>query len=330
MNNAETLTRFVRSFSRLRVIAIGDVILDRYWWGDANRLSPEAPVPVLLKRRVSLLPGGAGNSAANAAALGASVSLIGVIGVDREAEELCAAITERGIAAAGLIACHDRPTTTKTRLIAGHQQLLRVDEEHTTAVDGDLSGRILARFRQELDNADLVIASDYAKGLLTSELLTQVISTAALLRRPIFIDPKGEDVSRYSGATYLKPNRRELGILVGQSLNDHEQTLRAGRELVRRLSGSNLLVTEAGDGMSFFGADGSELHTPSHARQVFDITGAGDTVISAFALAVASGASVFQAMTIANVAAEITISKLGAATVTPDELIEALTRLHET
>jgi rfaE bifunctional protein kinase chain/domain len=326
VKTAENHDRLVRSFSRLEVIAIGDVILDRYWWGEASRLSPEAPVPVLLKRRVTALPGGAANAAANAAALGARVELMGVVGEDGAAQELRYAVAERGIRAGALISSPGRPTTTKTRLIAEHQQLLRVDEEETSAIDGALVERVVAGFREHVGTADAVIVSDYAKGLLTEDLLTQLIREASRAAKPLFIDPKGHDALRYRGVAFLKPNRLELGILVGRAVKNHNDTLAAGRELRDALAGTNLLVTEAGDGMSYFGAAGEEFHVTSETQQVFDITGAGDTVIAAFALSVAAGAPIPEAMRVASIAAAISIAKLGAATISPDELCEALAR----
>ena len=314
----------VSSFRLLTVITIGDVILDRYWWGEASRLSPEAPVPVLLKRRVTALPGGAANAAANAAALGARVELMGVVGEDGEAQELRRALAERAIDAGALISSPDRPTTTKTRLIAEHQQLLRVDEEDTSAISAAVAERVLAGFRERVRAADAVIVSDYAKGLLTNDLLSELLAEAKRAGKPVFIDPKGHDALRYRGAAFLKPNRLELGILVKRPVKNHTDTLSAGRELRDMLGGTNLLVTEAADGMSYFGVAGEEYHVTSQTRQVFDITGAGDTVIASFALAIAAGAPVPDAMRIASIAAELTIAKLGAATVSPDELSKAL------
>ncbi len=324
MRAVESRSGLVEAFSSLKIIAIGDVILDRYWWGEASRLSPEAPVPVLLKRKVTALPGGAANAAANVAALGARVELMGVVGEDPEARELRGALAEKGIGVAALVSSPDRPTTTKTRLIAEHQQLLRVDEEETSAIDGLLAARVLQGFAEQLSTADAVIISDYAKGLLTGDLLSHLIAEANRAGKPAFIDPKGHDPLRYRGANFLKPNRLELGILAGRPVRSHEDTLIAGRHLRDLLGGVNLLVTEAAEGMSFFGAAGEEFHVPSHSRQVFDITGAGDTVIASFALAVAAGASIPDAMRLASLAAEITIAKVGAATVSPGELNQAL------
>jgi D-beta-D-heptose 7-phosphate kinase/D-beta-D-heptose 1-phosphate adenosyltransferase len=326
-NGVERRDGLVQSFARLDVIAIGDVILDRYWWGEASRLSPEAPVPVLLKRKETALPGGAANAAANAAALGARVELMGVVGEDREAHDLRYVLAEKHIGTTGLISSHTRPTTTKTRLIAEHQQLLRVDEEETDAIDAALAERVLGAFRERVDKVNAVIVSDYAKGLLTDYLLRELVRETTRAGKRIFIDPKGHDLARYRGASFLKPNRLELGILVGRAVKNHADTLVAARELRDRLGSTNVLVTEAADGMSYFGAEGEEFHVSSETQQVFDITGAGDTVIASFALAVAAGASIPEAMRVASLAAEITIARIGAATVSPSELSEALRRV---
>ncbi len=196
-------------------MVLGDVILDWYWWGQASRLSPEAPVPVVRKQRTTLQPGGAGNTAANLAALGARVSLFGVTGTDSHAEELKAALKACGVDTGGLVDDHSRPTTTKTRVIAAHQQVVRIDEESTEPISAFLADAILASVKQSIGEADAVVISDYAKGFLTPRLLKGVIGEASRTGKRVFADPKGADATRYRGAFLLKPNRLELGLLTG-------------------------------------------------------------------------------------------------------------------
>jgi rfaE bifunctional protein kinase chain/domain len=307
------------SFRAQRVLLVGDLILDRYWWGTASRLSPEAPVPVLLKQRATFRPGGAANAAANVAALGARAELIGMIGADEAGEELRRVLRVEGIGEEGLVVVPGRPTTTKTRLIAGHQQLVRVDEEECGPVTGVVAEQVLQAVGARLAGASALLVSDYAKGLLSREMVQALLGRAREAGVPSFVDPKAMDWERYRGATYLKPNRGELGLLCGRAVRDHAETLEAGRwlrdQLRDQLGGTNLLVTEAADGMTLFAASGEEWHCVHPPREVYDITGAGDTVLAAFALSIGAGMSGVEAMRVASVAAGITIGVMGAATV---------------
>ena len=315
---------WVEKFEFLKVLVIGDVILDRYWWGDASRLSPEAPVPILLKRKTTMRPGGAANAAANVSALGSTVNLLGLAGQDQEATQLQEALRQERIGTDLMLFSSDRPTTTKTRIIAGHQHIVRVDEEEIAPLSHQLSTEILRRFQTVVAGVDAVLVSDYSKGLLTADLLKGLIQSARDAGTPVFVDPKGTNAQRYLGASILKPNRLELSILVGRTLHNHAETLIAGRELRDLMPGTSLLVTEAADGMTFFGADGHEHHVPSEVREVFDITGAGDTVLASLSLAIVAGAPIPDAMLIASTAAGIAIASMGAATVSSAKLTEAL------
>jgi D-glycero-beta-D-manno-heptose-7-phosphate kinase len=307
-------------FSQQRLLVTGDLILDRYWWGEASRLSPEAPVPVLLKKRVSALPGGAANTAANIAALSAQVEVLGVLGDDDAGRELLALLAERGMGASAVQREAGRPTTTKTRLIAGNQHLLRVDEEEHAPLPAELLAQLATSAAALMASVHAVVVSDYAKGLCAPAFLQSLLSAARAQQRPSFLDPKGSDAERYRGVDYLKPNRLELGILAGRSVRNHAETLEAGRSLRDRLTGTNLLVTEAADGMTYFGADGQEHHVQSEARRIFDITGAGDTVMATFAVAITAGAHPKEAMELASAAAAIAITQQGCATVSVDQL----------
>jgi D-beta-D-heptose 7-phosphate kinase/D-beta-D-heptose 1-phosphate adenosyltransferase len=301
------------------------VILDRYWWGEASRLSPEAPVPVVRKQRSTVRPGGAANTAANLAALGATAHLVGLVGIDREAAELQGALLECGVAIDFLIAEDARPTTTKTRVIASHQQIVRVDEEDVGAMPGEVEDRAREAIAKCLERTSAVVVSDYAKGFLTPSLLRFVTETASRGGKRVFVDPKGADYARYQGCFLMKPNRLELSILTGLPARNHEETLAAGSRLSTIMPGTLILVTEGADGMTLFADSIPIEHIASAPRQVYDVTGAGDTVLATLSLAFSAGASYRDAMELATEAAAIAISTMGTATV---KLLQLETALH--
>lgn len=310
----------LKRFPGQRLLVLGDVILDRYWWGDASRLSPEAPVPIVRLERSSLRPGGAGNTAANLVALGASASLFGVAGEDVEAEELQAVLREAGINGKGLFTQVGRRTTTKTRIIAGHQQVVRVDAEHTAPIPGELALGAAAVIARELDGVQAMVISDYAKGFLSPALLEAVIGSAVDSGKPVFADPKGADYSRYRGVTLIKPNRSELALLTTMPVTNHVEAAAAGCRLSTLLAGTRVLVTEGAEGMTLFFEGARVEHVASRPREVFDVTGAGDTVLATLAMAVTAGASWLEAMQLATIAASIAIEQMGAAAVTCAQL----------
>jgi rfaE bifunctional protein kinase chain/domain len=318
----EVLTDILKRFPGQRILVLGDVILDWYWWGQASRLSPEAPVPVVRKQRTTIQPGGAGNTAANLAALGAKVSLFGVTGSDAHATELCAALRTFGVETGGLIADPSRPTTTKTRVIAAHQQVVRVDDEVTARIGDDIAAAVLAAIRPELEVASAIVISDYAKGFLTPALLKSVLGAGPR----VFVDPKGADLSRYLGAFLLKPNRLELGLLTGLPTETHAEINAAGSRLASLMPGTHILVTEGAEGMTLFADSRPPEHVVATPRQVFDVTGAGDTVLATLAMAVTAGASWPQAMDLATEAAAIAISQMGSVAVSLGQLEAAVHR----
>ncbi|HTH48643.1 MAG TPA: PfkB family carbohydrate kinase, partial [Candidatus Limnocylindria bacterium] len=306
------LADILKQFPGQRILVLGDVILDWYWWGQASRLSPEAPVPVVRKQRATLQPGGAGNTAANLAALGARVSLFGVTGEDSHADELRAALGAHGVETSGLIVDPSRPTTTKTRVIAAHQQVVRVDEEATRPISEAIVADVLKAVWNDLASANAIVISDYAKGFLTAPLLDAVIGEARRAGKRVFADPKGADAARYKGVYLLKPNRLELGLLTGlPPASTHEETLAAGGRLAAIMPGTNILVTEGSEGMTLFSGTQPPEHIAPTPRQVFDVTGAGDTVLAVIAMAVTAGASWSQAMQLAAEAAGIAIGQMG-------------------
>lgn len=319
-----TLSDVLRHFPGQRILVIGDVILDRYWWGEASRLSPEAPVPVVRKQRATVRPGGAANTAANLATLGATPHLVGLMGSDREAGELQGALLDCGVAVDFLIAETARPTTTKTRVIASHQQIVRVDEEDIAPMHADAEARTREMIGKCLERSSAVVVSDYAKGFLTPSLLKFVTSAAEAAGKHVFVDPKGADYTRYQGCYLMKPNRLELSVLTGLPARNHEETLVAGSRLSSLMPGAVILVTEGADGMTLFAGSQPVEHIASAPRQVYDVTGAGDTVLATVSLAISAGASYRTAMELAAEAAAIAISTMGTATVKLNELESAL------
>ena len=314
------LADILKGFPGQRILVLGDVILDWYWWGQASRLSPEAPVPVVRKQRTTLQPGGAGNTAANLAALGAHVTLFGVTGSDAHAADLRHSLAARGVETTGLIADAGRPTTTKTRVIAAHQQVVRVDEEDTRPISEAIVADVLKAVRMDLGSAAAIVISDYAKGFLTPPLLEAVIAEARRAGKRVFVDPKGADAVRYQGAFLLKPNRLELSLLTGLPSGTHDEILAAGSRLAGKMPGTHILVTEGDEGMTLFLEAQPPEHIASTPRQVFDVTGAGDTVLATITMAVTAGAPWSQAMQLATEAAGIAIGKMGSVAVSLNDL----------
>lgn len=310
--------RTLPDFSACRVLVAGDLMLDRYWHGATERISPEAPVPVVHVREEEGRPGGAGNVAHNIAVLGGRVSLLGITGEDEVAGQL-----ERQLAAAG-VRCHFRrdprfPTITKLRIISRHQQLIRLDFEDGFP-DHD-EQRLLQRFEALLAEHQVVVLSDYGKGTLVDP--RSWIERARGAGLPVLVDPKGRDFGRYAGATLLTPNLAEFEAVAGPCAD--EATLeRRGRTLCRELRLDHLLVTRGEQGMSLFSREGQVHHLPARAQEVFDVTGAGDTVIAVLAAALAAGQSMEAATALANLAAGIVVGKLGTAAISVPELRQAL------
>jgi rfaE bifunctional protein kinase chain/domain len=324
MKLKDRLEAILASFSKQRILVLGDLMLDQYWWGEAHRLSPEAPVPVLRKRKTTVHPGGAANTAANLTALGATVDLIGVIGTDVAAAQLCDALRSTGIDTRHLLRCPERPTTSKTRIVALNQHVVRVDEEDTAAIDTTQADEVAHRADALVGEVNALVISDYAKGLLTPPLLAQAIGSAKRAGIPVFVDPKGSDWTRYKGATLLKPNRAELSMLTGWPIRSREDTVQAAMQLLPHLEGTYLLVTEGEDGMSLFRPALPAEHIHSVERHVYDVTGAGDTVLATLAISVSSGATYRDAMILATHAAAVVVGTVGTTTVTAESLRTAI------
>ncbi|WP_084515604.1 D-glycero-beta-D-manno-heptose-7-phosphate kinase [Burkholderia sp. WSM2230] len=296
-----------------RVLVVGDVMLDRYWFGDVNRISPEAPVPVVHVQRQEDRLGGAANVARNAAALGAQAGLLCVVGHDEPGERIVQLLGESGVNP-HLERDPALLTTIKLRVLSRQQQLLRVDFENSPAHEVLLAG--LARFDELLPSHDVILMSDYAKGGLTH--VTQMIARAHAAGKPVLVDPKGDDWERYRGATLITPNRAELREVIGQWKSEEDLTGRVSR-LRADLQFKALLLTRSEEGMTLFSDDGI-LHTSAVAREVYDVSGAGDTVIATLATMLGAGLPLVEAVGLANRAAGIVVGKLGTATVDYDEL----------
>jgi D-beta-D-heptose 7-phosphate kinase/D-beta-D-heptose 1-phosphate adenosyltransferase len=303
-------------FRNRRVLVTGDVMLDRYLWGTVTRLSPEAPVPILAKQRNSSLPGGAANVAVNIAALGGDAILVIATGDGPEALELQAALAERGVNPANVVLSSNRRTTVKTRIIAHSQHLLRVDEEHSVPIDLALSEELFQRIDAALPSVDAIILSDYAKGVLTSELLSRVIAKARHFGLPVIVDPKGQGYSRYNGATLLTPNRSEAFLAAGVQPDSGSTTASVGRHLMDAIQIDALLITEGEQGMTLFEQRDFAIHLAAAGRAVYDVTGAGDTVVATMGLALGAGGSLRTATYLANLAGGLAVEQVGTATVT--------------
>jgi rfaE bifunctional protein kinase chain/domain len=311
-----------RVFSELgkaKILVVGDVMLDRYWYGEVSRISPEAPVPIVKidTARSKETPGGAANVAMNAAALGANVALLSVVGEDEPARKLAELLEKAGVNAY----LHRDPevsTTVKLRVIGAHQQMLRVDFE--TAPSHEVLLDKLADFGHMIADRNVIILSDYGKGGLTH--IASMIEVARARGKTVLVDPKGDDYARYRGATVLTPNRSELQAVVGRWKSEEELTAKA-QALREKLGVAALLVTRSEEGMTLYEKD-RRSHEPARAREVFDVSGAGDTVIATLGVMLGAGAPLRDAVGVANRAGGIVVGKLGTAVVSPHELLEAL------
>ncbi len=306
-----------------RVLVAGDLMLDEFLWGRVSRISPEAPVPVVEVTRRSFHLGGAGNVAANVRALGGSASLVGLVGRDAAGERLAAALDEAGIDAS-LVTTENRPTTVKTRIVAHNQQVVRADHEQRGNVEGLTAKRIREAVRAELLRADVFVVSDYEKGVVTAPLLALALPLARRRRTPVLVDPKLRHFRLYRGVTVVTPNQLEAEQATGLSLHDKRALLAAGRRLLSLLGCRAALIKRGEHGISLFERGRPPLHVEAAAREVFDVTGAGDTVIATMALALAAGATFAEAAILANVTAGVVVGKVGTAQASPAEVLAAL------
>lgn len=314
----DNLKKIIPKLKGKKVLVFGDLMLDEHIWSKVNRISPEAPVPIADVSRIDHVPGGCGNVAANVVALGGIPYLVGVIGKDSSGDKLRKALARAKIPAQHILIDSQRPTILKSRIIAGSQHLIRVDREDRTILSPKLLKKVLQKIKKIIPQVDAIIISDYGKGMVTEKTAQSIISIARKKKKFVAIDPKGTDYSKYKGASIITPNLKEVFEASGK-----KDCNKAGKLLKRAVKSDYFLVTRGKEGMSLF-AKNEITHIPAIPREVFDITGAGDTVITTISLAVAAGASVKNACILANTAAAVVIGKIGTAPCYRDELEEAL------
>ncbi len=321
----QELLRTIARFSGRRVLVVGDLMLDQYVRGTVGRISPEAPVPVVRVTGESHIPGGAGNVVNNLASLGAAVSVVGVVGEDSAGARLLEHFRGRGVDVGGVCVDVERQTTQKCRVIAERQQVVRFDRETPGPLTHAGESRLLASLAEELPKAEAVILSDYGKGVIGPRLLAKAISACRKRGIPVTVDPKPEHFSRYKGVTCVTPNTAEAWACMRRDPKPGQDALVGlGKDILRTLKSESVLITRGADGMSLFEKSGRITHVPTRAREVFDVSGAGDTVISTLTLALAAGAPLRGAAKLANHAAGIVVGKLGTATTDARELAEAV------
>jgi D-glycero-beta-D-manno-heptose-7-phosphate kinase len=335
-----TLKKTIKAFGKTNILVIGDLILDEYVRGDVERISPEAPVPVVWAKSREFMPGGAANVASNLRSLGARVTLAGVVGRDENRERLLKELSRRGIDASGIAVEKGRSTTVKSRLFARNQQLVRIDWEHVHPITRATREKLLGNFSRTLGKFDAVIIEDYGKGVFDPGLLSCIIREARQKEKIITVDPKEDNFESYYGVTCITPNRKEAQNAVRylkmkdtrnefkiyhDELLSHGDIKKAGYAILDHLKLESLLITLGEEGMWLF-EHGRDEHIPTVAQEVFDVSGAGDTAIASFTLALAAGASKSDSARIANFASGIVVGKVGTATTTTGEIIERMER----
>jgi rfaE bifunctional protein kinase chain/domain len=303
-----------------RIAVIGDVMIDQYIWGFVSRISPEAPVPVVEVESESTRLGGAANVANNITSLGAQTLLLGVVGNDANGNELRRIIESSGSTSEGIISDRSRPTTKKTRVIAHHQHVVRIDSEEKRDISEEIQERILSVLINNIQSIDGIILEDYNKGVVVKELIHRVIQLAHVHNKVITVDPKFNNFFEYKDVTVFKPNIKETEEALGKKLKTENDVLSAGQALFERLGAENILLTRSEKGMSLFEKNGSITHIPTRAREVADVSGAGDTVIAALTAMLTAGASIIEAAVLANIAGGIVVGEVGIVPVRPEQL----------
>lgn len=308
----------IEDFSRIKVLVIGDVMLDRYWWGNVSRISPEAPVPVVNLKKTSLVAGGAANVAANINGLGAEAILIGVIGGDEEADLFLKVLNDLRISSSNLIQINNRPTTIKTRVVAHNQHVVRIDQENSKLIDEKQADLIFKKTEELISKVDVVVLSDYAKGVLTENLIMRLITKGQNLGKPVIVDPKGKNYSKYRGATIITPNQLEAFQATGIESDDSTNT--AGENLLAENEIESVLITRGENGMTLYQKDIKPAHFKASARKVYDVTGAGDTVVATLAVSYGATGDLLISAELANSAAGLVVEEVGTTTITAEKL----------
>ena len=326
VKNDFDLKRILDNFKNIKIGVVGDLMLDDYIYGTVERISPEAPVPVVNVKEEKFVLGGAANVVNNLASLGAKTICFGVIGNDANGERLLGAFADKKIDVSGLIRDKERTTIVKRRIIGSNQQLLRIDWEDITPISTFLEYALLRNIESKIDELDAIILSDYDKGVLTPMVAKEIVKMCRDRGKIVTVDPKPKNAMNYYGATSMTPNRKEAKECLGMERATNMEEV--GKELKEKLKLENLLLTRSEEGMSLFIED-KIVNIPTFAKEVYDVTGAGDTVISVFTLAAASGVSWHEAAKIANTAAGVVVGKMGTSTVTKDEILEFYKRIYE-
>jgi rfaE bifunctional protein kinase chain/domain len=311
-------------FSNCKLLVVGDLMIDEYVWGDVNRISPEAPVPVVSVTREDYTLGGSGNVVNNLAALGAHILVAGVTGTDSGGTLMVQRFASMGVDAGGVVQDPRRPTTRKTRILGGSQQVLRIDRETRQDIAGETRKSIATYIQGAIPTVDAVLISDYGKGLLTPDLLATIIQQARQHDKPAIVDPKGLEFEKYRNAFLITPNKKEAGLAAGIEIVDPDTLDRAADTLFKKTGAQNLLITCGQEGMVLYEGSAGPYTIRSRARQVFDVSGAGDTVVAVTGLALSAGQTLREAAALANLAAGIVVGKIGTATVTLEELTAAV------
>jgi len=309
----------IEKFKDVKVLVLGDVMLDRYFWGNVSRISPEAPVPIVNVNKTSSVLGGAANVAANIKSLGATPYLVGVCGEDKDAENLENLLDQNQISCK-LFRFETRQTTVKTRIIAHHQHVARIDQETNRYISESESEMIYEQISDLIDSTSIVVISDYAKGFLTDDLLMRLITSCKLKNKIVLVDPKGKNFKKYKGATILTPNRKESAEASGFDENEPDLIKNAGEKILSEADLEALLITQGEKGMTLLQKNGESFYLEALTREVFDVTGAGDTVIATFAVAVGAGASFVEAAKIANIAAGLVVREVGTTSISLGKL----------
>lgn len=335
----KNLKSIISKFNQAKILVVGDLILDEYIWGSVERISPEAPVPVLWAKKRTFVPGGTANVANNIDSLGGQVTLLGVTGDDANSKILLEELGKRKINTQSIFVEKNRHTTVKTRILAGHQQVVRVDWEHTHDLSGELNAKILKYIRKNISSFDAIIIEDYGKGVINVALLKELIALTKAQKKIITVDPKEENFQYYNSVSAITPNRKELENAI-RNLKIKDRTNRfkintdklftdrdvdlAAREILDYLNLDSILITLGEQGMKLLEKNGRLTHIPTVAQEVFDVSGAGDTVISVFTLALCAAATKLEAAHLANFAAGIVVGKLGTAVTSQKELLERI------
>jgi rfaE bifunctional protein kinase chain/domain len=317
------LRELLGNFSGKRVAVVGDLMLDRYYWGSVHRVSPEAPVPVVEVDTESVRFGGAANVANNIQALGGRAFLVGLVGDDHPGAIFTKMLGDQGLDAGGVIIDGARPTTIKTRVIASGQHVVRIDNESKQDCPESLQNRLIEAVRSNMRSLDGIIIEDYNKGVVTGDLIHAVIAAANEHGKPVTVDPKFNNFFEYKNVTVFKPNRREVEEALGRKLNTPGEVERAGKSLLESLHARNVLLTRGEDGMSLFRSDGTVTHLPTTAGVVQDVSGAGDTVISTLTMALVAGGDIMESCILANCAGGVVVGAVGIVPILPEKLLAA-------